>query len=154
MQEGGEGVVFGVVSLQEDVSPSFYFEDIPSFVPSFVMILTVQRYFELIGELAATTDFHVADLQTLKLFLDNSGPPSPAFPCEALDRSCVTQLSLTLSQSVSFSAPSGGSPKPLHQNKTTRRLPNQKKGQASTCGFSCRRFFPPSSSVFENFISG
>lgn len=52
--------------------------------------------------MTATTDFHIADFTTLQLFVENSRPPHPSFSLEALNRSRITKLSITLSRSWKF----------------------------------------------------
>lgn len=60
------------------------------------------RLLEVVDHVAAMTDFHIADLQTLRLFVEDSGPPRTLFSLEALDHSRITKLSITLSQHLKF----------------------------------------------------
>lgn len=60
------------------------------------------RLLEVVDDVAAMTDFHIADLQTLRLFVEDSGPPRTLFSLEALDHSRITKLSITLSQHLKF----------------------------------------------------
>ena len=53
---------------------------------------------EVVHDFAAMADFHIADLQTLRLLVEDSGTHSIPFSLEALDRSRITKMSITLSQ--------------------------------------------------------
>ncbi|KAK0744034.1 hypothetical protein B0T18DRAFT_195007 [Schizothecium vesticola] len=73
------------------------------FGDAFSFLRACKRMFlEVVDDVTATTDFHVADLQTLQLLVENSGLPHAPFSLEALNRSKITRLSITLIQRLKF----------------------------------------------------
>ncbi|KAK1836826.1 hypothetical protein QBC39DRAFT_337417 [Podospora conica] len=69
----------------------------------FSLLRVCKRMFlELVDDVTATTDFHVADLRTLRRFVENTARPHTLFGFEALDRSRISMLSITISQDLAF----------------------------------------------------
>lgn len=97
-------------------------------------VLTALRFLEVVDDVTATTDFHVADLQTLQLLVENSGLHHDPFSLEALDRSRITKLSITLSQHLKFFR---------EMSKICRTPQKEEQGDA----------FKPSSSVDDDLDS-